>query len=47
MGQLSVVIPDDLEQRFRAAVVERTLAGKGKLKDALVEAIKLWLDKTE
>jgi len=45
MGQITVVVPDELEKRLRKAVVDRNPTGRGKIKDALVEAIKLWLKK--
>lgn len=43
MGRLDVVIPDDLDTKFRVEVA-RQGGKKGDLKKAVIEAIELWLE---
>jgi hypothetical protein len=43
MGKINVVLPDDVETRFRKAVFERMGMKKGNLSEALVSAINLWM----
>lgn len=47
MGKLYVEINDELEQRFRIAVLKAKGKKKGALSEAVEEAIKLWLEKHE
>lgn len=44
MGQLSVVIDNDLEAKFREAIYQRLGLKKGVIKIAIEEAIQLWID---
>lgn len=39
----NVVIPDDLDERFRQVVAQRKGIGKGNLSDAICEAIEAWI----
>jgi hypothetical protein len=43
MGKMNVVLPDDLEERFRRAVFERMGMKKGNISEALEEAVDLWM----
>ena len=43
MGRLDVVIPDDLEEEFRAEVGRQFGMKKGNLSKAIEEAIRNWL----
>jgi len=45
MGRIDVILPDDLEEQFRREVANRKGMRKGNLKDALKEAIVLWMRK--
>lgn len=47
MGKLTVIIPDDLEKQFRLQIVERYNGKRGTLTKAVVDAITLWLKKTD
>jgi hypothetical protein len=40
---MTVVLPDDLEERFRRAVFERIGMKKGNISKALEEAVDLWM----
>jgi len=40
-----VVLPDDLEKRLRKAVFRRKGMKRGNLKEAINEAITLWLER--
>jgi hypothetical protein len=43
MGKLNVVLPDDLEDRFRKAVFEKMGMKKGNISEAMEEAIDMWI----
>jgi hypothetical protein len=43
VGKLSVVVPDDLEKRFRFKVLGRLGSKKGALSMAIAEAMELWI----
>ena len=43
MGKMNVVLPDDVEERFRKAVFERMGMKKGNISEALEEAVDLWM----
>jgi hypothetical protein len=42
-GQLTVMIPDDLERDLRVRVAELRGGARGALGDAISEGIRLWL----
>lgn len=44
MGQLSIVIDDELDAKFRAAIAKTLGFKKGNIKIAIEEAIQLWID---
>jgi hypothetical protein len=43
MGVLNVEIDDELEKQFRIEVVKRKGSKKGSLREAVEEALRLWL----
>lgn len=43
MGQMHIVLPDELEKKFRMEVGRRFGAKKGNLTKAIIEAIELWI----
>lgn len=43
MGRIDVILPDDLEKRLREAVYRRKGMKRGNLKEAINEAIVLWI----
>jgi len=45
MGKLNVIIPDDLDRRFREEVMRRIGWKKGALQQAVIEALELWIEK--
>jgi hypothetical protein len=45
MGRLLVMVPDDLERKFRFGTVSMKEGRKGDLSDAVAEAIEDWLKK--
>lgn len=45
MKRIDAYIPDDLEQTFREAIAKRLGFRKGNLSEALVQAIRLWIEK--
>lgn len=47
MGRIDVILPDDLEKRLREAVYRRKGMKRGNLKEAVNEAILLWLSAGE
>ncbi len=47
MGRMLVKIDDELEERFRIAVLKIKGKKRGALSEAVEEAIKLWLEKYE
>lgn len=44
MGQLSIVIDDKLDEKFRATIAKTIGFKKGNIKIAIEEAIQLWID---
>lgn len=47
MGTITINIDDDTEQRFRSCVKETLDTGKGKLGQAVKEALALWIREKE
>lgn len=45
MGQMSIVIDDELDAKFRAAIAKTIGFKKGNIKIAVEEAIQLWIDR--
>lgn len=45
MGQIKIIMPDELETVFRKTVNEHKGLKKGKLKEAITEAITDWITK--
>lgn len=43
--KLTVLIKDDLDEKFREAVFEKKGMHKGNIKEAIEEAIELWINK--
>lgn len=43
MGKMNIVLPDDLEEKFRRAVFEKKGMKKGNISEALEEAIDEWI----
>ncbi len=43
MGKMNIVLPDDLETKFRDAVYRRKGMKKGNISEALEEAIECWI----
>jgi hypothetical protein len=43
MGKINVVLPDDVEKRFRKAVFEKKGMKKGNISEALEEAVEIWM----
>jgi len=44
MGRIDIILPDDLEEEFRAEVAKELGMRRGNLKIAIQEAIRLWID---
>jgi len=44
MKRIDAYIPDELEQRFREVVARRLGFRKGNLSEALIQAIRLWIE---
>jgi hypothetical protein len=44
MGQISIVIDDNLDTRFREEIAKRLGLRKGNIKIAIEEAMNLWID---
>ena len=47
MGRMDIILPDDLEQRFREEVFERYGMKRGNITKAVQEAIKQWMKEGE
>lgn len=47
MGRIDIMLPDDLEERLRDTVFRRKGMRKGNLKEAINEAITLWIEQGE
>jgi len=43
MGKMNIVLPDDLEEKFRKAIYEKKGMKKGNISEALEEAIEIWI----
>ena len=43
MGKLNVLLPDEVETRFRKAVFEKMGMKKGNLSEAMEEAVDMWI----
>lgn len=43
MGKINVVLPDDVEKRFRKAVFDKKGMKKGNISEALEEAVEAWI----
>ena len=44
MGSIKVNLPDELDEKFRAEVFESKGMKRGNLKDAIREAILIWIE---
>jgi len=44
MGNIKVILPDELEQKFREEVFKSKGMKKGNLTLAIEEAVKMWID---
>lgn len=44
MGSIKVILPDDLEERFREEIYKSKGMKKGNIKKAIGEAIILWIE---
>jgi hypothetical protein len=44
MGQISLMIDDELDTKFRAAIAKTLGYKKGNIKIAIKQAIELWID---
>jgi hypothetical protein len=44
MGRIDIILPDDLEEEFRAEVAKELGMKKGNLTLAIQEAIRLWIN---
>lgn len=47
MARIDIIIPDDLEQRFREEVFKRFGMKRGNITLAVQEAIEQWIEKGE
>jgi hypothetical protein len=47
MGRIDIMLPDDLEERLRDTVFRRKGMRKGNLKEAINEAVTLWIEQGE
>lgn len=45
MGRMDIILPDNLEQRFRGEVFKRLGMKKGNITLAIQEAIEQWIEK--
>jgi hypothetical protein len=44
MGRMDIILPDNLEEEFRAEVAKELGMRRGNLTLALQEAVRLWID---
>jgi len=44
MGRIDLILPDDLEKKFRQEVANRLGMKRGNLKKAGIQAIQLWIE---
>ena len=44
MGNIKVILPDELEEEFRAEVFKSKGMKKGNLTESIQEAIRMWID---
>ena len=44
MGRMDIILPDDLEKKFRQAVANRLGMKRGNLKKAAIQAIEQWIE---
>jgi len=47
MARIDIIIPDELEQRFREEVFKRLGMKRGNITVAIQEAIEQWIEKGE
>jgi len=47
VGRIDVVLPDDLEKKLREAVFQRKGLKRGNIKEAMSEAVILWINEGE
>jgi len=47
LGQITVLIPDEIEHRLRVRVAEKFGGKKGALGEAIAEGIELWLRQSD
>lgn len=47
MGRLDIILPDDLEKRFRDEVFRRYGMKRGNLTIAIQKAVKQWIENKE
>ncbi len=45
MGRIDVILPDELEERFRSKVFKKLGMKKGNITTAIIEAIEHWIEK--
>ena len=45
MGRIDVILPDELEEKFRKEVFERLGMKKGNITEAIEEAVNDWINK--
>jgi hypothetical protein len=45
MARMDIIVPDDLEKRFRAEVFKRLGMKRGNITLAIQEAIEQWIEK--
>jgi hypothetical protein len=47
MGRIDIILPEDLERRLRETIFRKKGMKKGNLKEAINEAITLWIEQEE